>query len=168
MEEIKSTDLFTFNGNSKVIDVYGKEIVKMPDYLIVLPYFKETNKVLMKYTEIPAFKYSFPHIDKWITAAKYSLKGECNKESVINAVKENFGMTIDIEPEILGPIFVDDMCTTKCYVCVLPLLEHEYSIEPVLEKKPVALNCSELANYIIYDLPSKYCLDVFKKEYSLY
>ncbi len=168
MENIATKDLFTFNGNSKVIDVMGKEIVKMPDYLMVLPYFKETNRILMKYTEVPAFQVSFPHIEKWITAAKFLLEGECNKACVENAVKENFGMTFEIEPEIIGPIFIDDMCTTKMYVCVLPLLEHEYAIEPVAERKPVALNCSELPNYIIYDLPSKYCLDVFKKEYSLY
>lgn len=153
---------------ANIIEVPTGSIVKMQDYLIVLPYFKETNRVLMKYTEVPAFKMSYPHIEKWITSAKFLLDGECTKESVFAALTQHFGLTTDVEPEIIGPIFIDDQCTTKFYISVLPLLEHEYSIEQVEEKKPIALNCSELSNYIIYDLPSRYCLDIFKKEYSLY
>lgn len=154
--------------NTNFIDVRDNQIVNMPDYLIVLPYLKERNQVLMKYVQMPAFSHSMPHIEKWLTGAVHKLNGECTKEDVENAVKDHFNMTIKIEPEIIGPMFIDSSCTTKCYICVLPLLEHEYSLEPAQEKSPIALNCSELSNYIIYDLPSKFCLDVFKKDYSLY
>ena len=92
-----------------------------------------------------------------------------------NKIKEIHDILKDFNPEIISPIFLNKGNTSRYHICILPLMNHNYEqIEPTeveklqMKNSNIVLNISEIKNIIIYDLISRYTLDIFKQHYSLF
>lgn len=155
----------------EVVNLWGKQVIKPGDKIVYMPYFKERGQILMKWKDIPAFQLKYEMIDKWISIGKHDIVDENPRESLKAGLMADFGIDLvdSYEPEILSPIFLSDDSCQEYYICIVSLMEDEYSISQTENPVPtVALSYSELDNYIVYDLITRYCLDLFRKAYSLF
>lgn len=154
----------------EVINLWGKQVIKPTDKIVYMPYFKERGQILMKWKDIPAFQLKYEMIDKWISIGKADMTGD-PKESLRVGLKSDFGIVLDdsYEPEILSPIFLSDDSCQEYYICIVSLMETDYTQEQAESQVPtVALSYSELNNYTVYDLITRYSLDLFRQAYSLF
>lgn len=154
----------------EVINLWNKQVIKPGDKIVYIPYFKEKGQILLKYKDIPAFQLKYPSIDKWINCAKCNIDNNIN-DSIKKGLLVDFGIELvdDYELEILSPIFLSDDSSQEYYICIIPLMETEYTMLQAQSLIPtIALTYSDLDNYIIYDLITRYCLDLFRKSYSLF
>jgi hypothetical protein len=81
----------------------------------------------------------------------------------------------DVNINILAPIFINKGNTARYHICILPLMEHQYEqlipneVEQLqMKNNNLIINISEINNLIIYDLITRYCIDLFKNHYSLF
>lgn len=168
--QIKYTVTHQLKENVEVLDVWNHQVIKPGDKLVFLPYFKEKGQILLKYKDIPEFQLKYPSIDKWLTVAKKDIQNS-TIETLKSGLKECFGITLDdkYEPEILTPIFLSDDTCAEYYICIVPLMEDEYTLENAEDTiQIVSLTYTDLNNYIVYDLITRHCLNVFRQTYSLF
>lgn len=160
----------------KVIDVNGDESTQEKDRVICIPYLVETNSILLKYQNVPTFELIKPEIDKYVMAMSASVDKDV-EESLREGLEREFSIVLkeDTKPEILQPIFAYRFSTMKYHICILPLMSHEYEMvreddAKVMEMKDanVVVNINEINNLIIYDMATRYAIDLFKKSYSLF
>ncbi len=178
IERVKPKLLFD-SGHLKMMDINDWHFIDEQSMVICIPYFQEQNKILLRYEEIPPFTYKYPHIDKFITVMSETMEpGETPEQTLIRGLKEEFGIELvnSVKPEIMNPIFSNKGCTAQYNICILPLMNLDYTLNTpttdgsAFEKraKSVEVHLSELNNVVLYDLVSKYALDMFKKHYSLF
>ncbi len=170
METPKYTVTHTLKEGIEVIDLWNNQVIKPGDKIVYLPYFKEKGQILLKYKDIPEFQLKYPQIDKWLTIAKIDI-AENPTESLKKGLLNDFGieLTDTFQPEILTPIFLSDDTCAEYHICIVSLMEDEYTIgQPGSNVPTVALSYVDLDNYLIYDLITRYCLDLFRKSYSLF
>lgn len=171
-KEIFDADTF------KVSNVYGTNIIDEKDRVIVLPYFKELNTILLKYNSIPAYETKRPEIEKYATVLSSTTEDEF---TIIDSIKEalikNYGLKIseNYKFDVLSPIFLYPNSNVRCYICILPLMDYDYEqiIPEELEKlkmqnSNISVNINEINNIVFYELTSRYVIDLFKQHYSLF
>jgi hypothetical protein len=154
----------------EIINLWGKQVVKPGDKIVYIPYFKEKGQILMKWKDIPQFQLKYPMIDKWISIGKNEAS-ENILDSLKSGLMNDFGISLidSFEPEILSPIFLSEDSCQEYYICILPLMEDDYNIQTTESEIPtIALSYADLDNYIIYDLITRHCLNVFRQTYSLF
>lgn len=162
-----------------VIDIHGWAAVEEAEAVVCIPYLKETGRILLRYEEIPPFKLKNPNIEKYVTIMSETMKdGEEPIDTLRRGLKEEFGIELNqsVQPEILTPIFCNKGTTKRYHICILPLMSYEFNQEEPTtdgsdaEKKAqnVALQLSEVDKVIIYDLITRYCIELFKTHYSLF
>ena len=175
MNKVKPKDMYDA-GQLKVIDVAGSIAVQEPDVVVCIPYLTEKNSILLKYENVPAFELVKPEIDKYVNAVAISIdNGETPKDALRRGLLAEFGLQLKDahSPEILTPIFIKKNNTSRYHVCILPLMSYDYEqVQPndelTMKSSNLVLNINELSNVIIYDLITRYAIDLFKKEYSLF
>ncbi len=161
----------------EVIDINGYTAIKEKDMVVCIPYLVEQNSILLRYENIPTFNLNRPEINKFVNVMSTVID---THESPLDALKRGLLTEYSIQlkkenVEILNPIFINKGNTASYHICILPLMTYEYEmIQPTdvkeLEMKDnnIILNIMELKNIIIYDLITRYCLDLFKQHYSLF
>lgn len=167
----KYTVTHKLNEGVEILNLWNKQVIKPEDKIVYIPYFKEKGQILLKYKDIPEFQLKYPMIDKWISCAKSNIIESDTFKSIKKGLMFEFGIELvnDYELEVLSPIFLSDDTCQEYYICIIPLMETEYSIsQPESLVPTVALTYADLDSYIIYDLITRYCLDLFKKSYSLF
>lgn len=177
IEKQKAKQIFDAES-FKVINVYGHNAIDEIDKVIVLPYLKEKNQIILKYQNVPVYETKRPEIDKYAFVLNDNLIDEYSiKETIQKALVKNFGIQLNqnFEPEILSPIFLYPNSNVRYYICILPLMEYDYEqIVPTEDKRilmknsNILVNINELNNIIFYELTSKYVIDIFKNHYSLF
>lgn len=170
MQTPKYTITHTLKEGIEVIDLWNNQVIKPGDKIVYLPYFKEKGQILLKYRDIPEFQLKYPQIDKWLTIGKCGIVNT-PLESLKSGLMTDFGicLTDNYQPEILTPIFLSDDTCAEYHICVVSLMEDEYTIEQPSSNVPtVALSYTDLDSYVVYDLVTRYCLDLFRKTYSLF
>lgn len=170
MQTPKYTVTHQLKEGIEVIDLWNNQIIKPGDKIIYLPYFKEKGQILLKYKDIPEFQLKYPNIDKWLTAAKTGITNT-PLESLKSGLFTDFGIILadSYQPEILTPIFLSDDTCAEYYICIVSLMDDEYTIEANGSGVPtVALSYGDIDNYIIYDLITRHVLNVFRQSYSLF
>lgn len=174
-----TTKVLFDSGYLKVLDINNYHVVQEHDMLICIPYLVEENSILLRYEDIPTYTYIRPEIDKFICVMSETFeKNESPKDVLFRGLKEEFGIILNdkFQPEILTPIFANKANTAQYHICILPIMQYDYEqIIPTTdgsehEKKSsnIKVNINELNNYIIYDLITRYTIDIFKKHYSLF
>jgi len=168
--EIKKTTIYQ-TDDIKLSKVWNETIIEQPNQLLVLPYLKEKNEILCQYKEVLSWQSEQPLIDKWIQIGTVVAGNEVTISDVFSACKSQFGLMVDsnVQVDILAPIYIDSKSTKKIWIVVVELLEHQYEIDVNdMIGSPIRLNCSEMNNYIVYDIQTRYIFDLFKKEWSLF
>lgn len=174
----KPTVIFD-SGYLQVLDVDGYHAVQEHDMVVCIPYFKESNTILLRYEEIPTYNMIKPEMDKFVTIMSETIKdGEQIEDCLRRGLKEEFGIVLESNyvPEILAPIFMCKGNTARYHICILPLMSYEYDqqmpegdgTEHEKTANNVSVNINDLKNVMIYDLITRYALDIFKQEYSLF
>lgn len=159
----------------KVVDIWGYKAIQENDMIICLPYLVEKNIILLKYEEIKSYEFIEQMYDKWIVTMSKIINTD---EEPVNALKtglmEEFGIELkdNITPEIQQPLFITKGNTARFYICILPLMEHNYEqLQPSSENKEmskiISLSLKDINNILIYDMVTKCSIDLFKKEYAL-
>lgn len=170
---IKKKILFE-NQDIKVLNILDKTITQTQDIIVCIPYLIEKASILLRYTEEPAFLAINPNIDKYVTALNiYLEENETLNEAIINGIKNSFGIELkEFEPVIQQTMFLSSKSCTTYHICILPLMNHNFEqIQPEESKKlqmknsNIIFQTNELNNLIIYDILTKYSLDVFKQKY---
>lgn len=161
-----------------IINIYDQEIIDEKDKIIILPYFKEENTILLRYDSIPAYETKTPEIDKYAFALACETDEFTLVESIKKSCKEKFGLNINNDNynfDILSPIFLYPNSNVRYYICILPLMDYDYEqvIPDELEKLKmqhtnISVNINEINNIVFYELISKYVIDIFKQHYSLF
>ncbi len=164
-------------GHLQVIDINGYTTIQEKDMVVCIPYLMEKNSILLRYENVPTFELIKPEVDKYINVMSTVIEShETSLDALKRGLISEFGLELtDCTPEILSPIFINKGNTARYHICILPLMDHQYNqIEPnevqKLEMKNtnIILNINQFNNVIIYDLISRYCLDLFKQHYSLF
>lgn len=175
MNKVKSSVIHDA-GYLQLIDIQGYKAVKENDMVVCIPYLVESNTVLLRYENVPPFELVIPQIDKYVTVMSTVVEGDV-LEALKKGLEKEFSIVLkdSKKPEILQPIFINKGNTAQYHICILPLMSYDYEMvreddAKVMEMKDdnVAVNINEINNLIIYDLISRYTLDLFKKEYSLF
>lgn len=170
MQTPKYTVTHTLKEGIEVLDLWNNQVIKPGDKVVYIPYFKEKGQILLKYKDIPEFQLKYPAIDKWLTVGKCGIINT-PLESLKEGLMTDFGICLvdNYQPEILPPIFLSDDTCAEYHICIVSLMEDEYSIQATTNGIPtVCLSYADLDNYIIYDLITRHCLNVFKNTYSLF
>lgn len=161
----------------KVLDVNGQTVTQSSDVVICLPYLVERASLLFRYMPEKAFSLVNPNIDKYVTALNIKVQeGETPVEAVKSGLKYVYGIELkNFEPEIQPAMFGTPGSATRYHICILPLMNHNFEqIQPSESMKLQMMNSNvifqtnELSNLIIYDILTKYTLDIFKDKYLLY
>lgn len=164
-------------GHLQVIDINGYQAIQENDMVVCIPYLVERNEILLRYENIPTFELVNPAIDKYITVMSTVIdKHESPEDALNRGLLNEYGLKLrDFSPEIVAPIFLNKRNTSRYYICILPLMDHNYEqVEPTEVKKlemsnnNISINILNIKNLIIYDLISRYTLDLFKQHYSLF
>jgi len=163
-------------GYIKVLNINGYNAVQEKDMVVCIPYLVESNSLLLRYEHIPAFELVKPEIEKYITVMSTVVDNDV-EESLRKGLEQQFSIILKDtkKPEILQPIFINKGNTARYHICILPLMSYDYEMvreddAKVMEMKDnnIIVNINEINNLIIYDLISRYTIDLFKKEYSLF
>lgn len=174
-DTIKSKIIFDAD-HLKVIDINGHQAIQEKDILVCIPYLKEKNSILLKYKNVPTYEYVRPEISKYITALNKSIETS-PEQTLRECLKDEFGIVLDdkYSPEILTPIFINEGSTSRYHICILPLMNIDYdqtnpteTDKMIMKENNVIIDSAELGNLVIYDIITRYSLDLFKKEYALY
>lgn len=173
----KTKELFDAE-NFKVSNVYGNNIVDEQDRVIVLPYFKELNTILLKYDSIPAYETKRPEIERYANVLSTAINDEF---TIIDTVKEtlikNYGlkMSDNFKFEILEPIYLYPTSNVRYHICIIPMMDYDYEqiipeeIEKLkMQNTNISVNINEINNIVFYELTSRYVIDLFKQHYSLF
>lgn len=172
----KATEIFDAE-NFKVTNVYGNNIIDESDKVIILPYFKELNTILLRYDSIPAYETKRPEIDRFAHVLETTTDEFTIVESIKEALIQKFGLKLseNYKFDILSPIFLYPTSNVRYYICILPLMDYDYEqIIPEELKKlkmqntNISVNINEINNIVFYELISKYTIDIFKQHYSLF
>ena len=177
MNKVKSTVIHDA-GYLKLIDINGYTAVKEDDMVVCIPYLIESNTILLRYENIPPFELVNPLIDKYITVMSKVVNEDGGvRESLSRGLEDEFGIVLKEakSTEILQPIFINKGNTARYHICILPLMSYDYEMvrnedakQMEMKDGNIAININEINNIVIYDLISKYTIDLFKKEYSLF
>lgn len=178
-KKTNNTNVLFDSGYLKVLNINDYHAVQENDMLICIPYLVEENSILLRYEEIPTYTYIRPEIDKFICVMSETFEtNETPKDVLFRGLKEEFGIILNdkYQPEILTPIFANKGNTAQYHICILPIMQYDYEqIIPTtdgsnIEKNSsnIKVNINELNNYIVYDLITRYSIDLFKKHYSLF
>jgi hypothetical protein len=164
-------------GYLDLIDIDGYKAVRENDMVVCIPYLVESNQILLRYENVPTFELIKPEVSKYINVMSKVI-GTTPVEALREGLAKEFGIVLkdDVSPEILTPIFINKGNTARYHICILPLMSYQYEqTRPednatLLEMRDnnAILNITELNNIIVYDLITRYCLDLFKKSYSLF
>jgi len=164
-------------GHLQVIDINGYQAIQENDMVVCIPYLVEKNQILLRYEDVPVFQLVNPMIDKYVTLMSTVIdKNESPEDALNRGLLNEFGLKLkDINPEIIAPIFLNKGNTSRYHICILPLMDHNYEqVEPTevqklqMKNSNISINIMEINNVIIYDLISRYTLDIFKQHYSLF
>lgn len=165
-------------GHLQILNINGFTAVQEKDMVVCIPYLVEQNKIIMRYEDVPTYNLIKPEMDKFITVMSTVMeKDEFPKDALKRGLEKEFMIKLkdSCNPEILDPIFINKGNTAMYHICILPLMTYDYEQEKpsddmVMEMKAsnILININELNNYIIYDLITRYTMDLFKKEYSLF
>ena len=158
----------------KVLDIWGYKAIQENDMVICLPYIVEKNTILLKYEDIPPYEFIESLYEKWVVTMSTVIN---SNEEPIDALKRGllneFGIELkdNINPEILQPLFITKSNTARYHICILPLMEHNYEQLEATEDKGISqlvgLPIKDINNVLVYDMITRYCLELFKKEYAL-
>lgn len=161
-----------------VSNLYGNNIVNESDKILILPYFKEDNNILLRYSSVPAYESKKPEIDKYAQVLSENVEDEF---TITDAIKKSclkkYGIKIsdNYDFDILSPIFLYPTSNVRYYICILPLMDYDFEqIIPSEENKlkmknsNISANINELNNIVFYELTSRYVIDLFKQHYSLF
>lgn len=163
-------------GHFQVIDINGYVGVQEPDMVVCIPYLIEQKKIMLRYENIPTFQIVNPGIDKYVNVMSTTIeKHETPSDALKRGLSHEFGIELkNIQEQIFQPIFINKGTTARYHICILPLMEHNYQmLEPGEVQKREMINSNiliglhELKNVVIYDLITKYVVDIFKNEYAL-
>jgi hypothetical protein len=166
-------------GYLKLVDINGYHVAQEKDMLICIPYLVEKNSILLRYEEVPPYEFVNPGVDRYVVVMSESFQsGEMPEDVLKRGLREEYGIVLKdkVKPEILSPLFVSKGNTARYFICILPLMEHDYEqhrpdgdgSEFEMRAKNLIINIAELNNVIIYDMVTRYTVDLFKKYYSLF
>lgn len=174
--KVKSTELFNAEY-LKVLDIDGYTAIQENDMVVCIPYLVESNTVLLRYENIPPFELVKPEVTKYINVMS-SVITTTPEESLKAGLLKEFGIELNENKkvEILTPIFSNKGNTSRYHICILPLMSYDYQqiriedeiITMGMKENNALINVTELNNVIVYDLITRYCIDLFKKEFSLF
>lgn len=178
LSRVEPKELFN-SGHIKVVDINGYHSVMEGDMVICIPYLVEQNSIMIRYEEVPTYELIQHGIEKYIVAMSETFKdGEQPIDALKRGLKEEFGIALkdSVQPEILTPLFASKGNTARYHICILPLMSTDFEqiipegdgTEHEMRAHNVSVNIAELNNLIIYDLITRYCIDLFKKYYSLF
>jgi hypothetical protein len=149
------------------------------DKIICIPYFIEKLGILLKYKKNDKFNLVKPEIDKFISVLECDiLEHETPLEALKRVLKIEYGIMLkpDVEVEILLPIFMSTNSSVSCHICILPLMEHQYEefvptgVTDIKKKKEenILLPTKRINDIIVYDITTRYVIDLYKQHYSLF
>jgi hypothetical protein len=175
----KSTPKVTFDaGHLQVLDIAGYTAIQESDMIVCIPYLIENNNILLRYENIPTYQIVRPEIDKYLTVMSTVMdKNETPLDTLKRGLLTEYGLklTDNCKPEILTPIFINKGNTARYHICILPLMSYDFEqVQPSevqalqMKSNNIILHITELKNVIIYDLITRYTIDLFKQHYSLF
>lgn len=164
-------------GNTQILDINNQTILQQNNKVVCIPYLIEKNSILLRYENIKAFNQIRPEIDKYITIMQSDIIDDKTPLDVLkDTLISMYGIELkdDVKAEFLSPIFLAKDSTAQYYICILPLMEYQYTQiipseleEMKMRETNIILNTSDLSNIIIYDLLTRYTIDLFKQHYAL-
>lgn len=176
--EKKEPEMVYDAGNLQVLDINGYTAIKEPDMVICIPYLVEKNTIILRYENIPPYNLIKPTIEKFVTSMSTVIeKHETPEEAMKRGLANDFGLKIKetCNIEILAPIFLNKGNTASYHICILPLMSHDYEEftptgiqELNMKDNNIMLHIKEMNNVIIYDLITRYSINLFKQYYSLF
>lgn len=165
-------------GHLQILDIAGYTAIQEQDMVICIPYLVEKNQILLRYENIPSYNLKMPQIDKFINVMSTVIEKEESPEDALRrGLAKEYGIKLsnNKKPEILTPIFLNKGNTASYHICILPLMSYDYEenipteIEELqMKESNIIIHINELKNIIIYDLISRYTVDLFKQHYSLF
>lgn len=174
--KVKSTELFA-KDYLRVIDIDGSTAIQELDMVVCIPYLVESNTILLRYENIPSFELVRPEITKFINVMSQPID-TTPEEALKKGLLDKFGIELNEKKklEILTPIFSNKTNTSRYHICILPLMSYDYQqiriedevVTMGMKENNALINITELNNVIVYDLITRYCIDLFKKEFSLF
>jgi hypothetical protein len=176
--EKKETKVTFDAGHLQVLDIAGYTAIQEQDMVVCIPYLVEKNQILLRYENIPPFNIKRPEIDKFINVMSTLIeKNETPVDALKRGLLSEYGLKIsdNTKLDILAPIFLNKGNVASYHICILPLMSYDYEehvpldIEKLnMKENNIIIHINELKNIIIYDLISRYSIDLFKQHYSLF
>lgn len=174
-EEIKPE--LKYDGYIKILKYKNHEIVDESNMVIILPYLKEKESILLRIEPIPTYELSFPEVktNKFITVISGTMeKGETPEKTIKRELYEEAGIVLSSVKNlnIEEPVSVSKGNKAKYYCCFLELSEGEYKqtiapgdgTESEENSKTISVPIKDIDNLNTYDLITKYMLTKIKLE----
>lgn len=176
-EPINKTDNIIFkNKDLKIINYEDWSILSEKDFVVVIPYFIELNKIILRQEYVPSYKLADGQEMHIVLVGGGIEKGETPEQALLRELQEEAGIVVEhgFKLDIESPLFYSKGSVNKCYMCILPLTENDYH-EVAVDKsqehkldKAIKLDIKYINSLNVSDVITQLMLEKFKRYANLY
>jgi 8-oxo-dGTP pyrophosphatase MutT (NUDIX family) len=166
-----------YDGYLKILSYKDGEMVDQPDMVIILPYLKDSDSILIRVEPIPSHELAFPeaNTDKFITIISGTMEeGETPEQTVRRELYEEAGIVLSSVKNlnIETPVALSKGNKAKYYCCYIELGKSEYkqTVAPgdgtnsENNSRTISIPVKDIEQLNTYDLITRYMLTKFKLE----
>ena len=154
-----------------VIEYDDYDIITGKDKVVVLPYLKDDGYVLLRYENIPAFKYKYKEVEGYNNVSNFIcvikgdiLKNETPAQAVRRTLINECGLVLNSNYPIPvdKSLFKDEKNTGQYYISLLEINYNDYRQGPLKksqeENRVIRMSLGDIDDIKTFDLITDYML----------